>query len=268
MRVKRARLDGEPDSEAGPQHPGGIDAMIDPALFEPANMPPEDAMQVEPTNDTSDDVLREQDAPEPNLMKDSNQTEGLQQSKESLGSLPPDSAIVNGMTVKLEPDHVGIETTVVQQQGVDLPTNSKVTLESPSTEDKPMVQTGTPRTSMSPVQRHSSRQLKQVERYVPQDHRSPTKPLPKPASNDRRGSSATSGQTMVTSVKSRRSSSNTSGTTHQIAAIIKRAASQEVAVRPVSRDSTAESEPDADERLARELQAEEHGLRRRQSMRL
>lgn len=126
----------------------------------------------------------------------------------------------------------------------------------------------TPRTSLSPVQRHSSRQTKQVERYVPENHRSPTKASVKPVEGNRRASSAASVQTAVTNTKSRRSSSNTSGTIHQVqsAATIKQEARLN-GEQFMSRGSTEESE-DADEKLARELQAAEHGLRRRQSMRL
>lgn len=121
----------------------------------------------------------------------------------------------------------------------------------------------------TPRSRHSSRQAKQVKRYTPEEKRTPTKPYPKPARSDRRASSAASNQTVVTSMKSRRSSSNTSGTTHQIAAMKPRPnASRDVSARPASRASTGgESDVDADERFARELQASENGLRRRTSMR-
>ncbi|EXJ91308.1 hypothetical protein A1O1_04418 [Capronia coronata CBS 617.96] len=120
-----------------------------------------------------------------------------------------------------------------------------------------------------PPSRHSSRQAKQVERYTPEDKRSPSKATPKPQRTDRRASSAASAQTMVTSVKSRRSSSNTSGTIHQMANIMARGSpSRENWARPVSRGSTGgESDVDADERFARELHAAENGLRRRTSMR-
>jgi F-box and leucine-rich repeat protein 10/11 len=122
----------------------------------------------------------------------------------------------------------------------------------------------------TPRSRQSSRQPKNVERYTPEDKRSPTKPPPRPQASDRRASSAASAQTVVTSIKSERSSSNTSGTTHHMAAILatRRSASREASVRPGSRGSTAgESDVDADEKLARELQAAENGLRRRTSMR-
>ncbi|KIX98422.1 uncharacterized protein Z520_05723 [Fonsecaea multimorphosa CBS 102226] len=122
----------------------------------------------------------------------------------------------------------------------------------------------------TPGSRQSSRQPKHVERYTPEDKRSPSKPYPKTQRNDRRASSAASAHTMVTSIKSERSSSNTSGTTHQMAGIMtsRRSASLEASARPVSRGSTGgESDVNADERFARELQAAENGLRRRTSMR-
>ena len=122
----------------------------------------------------------------------------------------------------------------------------------------------------TPGSRQSSRQPKQVTRYTPEDKRSPSKPYPKEQSSDRQASSAASGHTAVTSIKSERSSSNTSGTTHQMAGIMasRRSVSREASVRPVSRASTGgDSDMGADERLARELQAAENGLRRRTSMR-
>lgn len=117
--------------------------------------------------------------------------------------------------------------------------------------------------------RHSSRQAKQVERYTPEDKRSPSKAVPKSQRTDYRASSVASAQTVVTSVKSRRSSSNTSGTIHQMAGIMaRRSPSREAWARPGSRGSIGgESEVDADEKFARELQAAENGLRRRTSMR-
>lgn len=117
--------------------------------------------------------------------------------------------------------------------------------------------------------RHSSRPPKQADLYTPDDTRSPSKPYPKTPRSDRRASSAASAQTMGTSIKSRRSSSNTSSTIHQMAILMTRGSvSREASARPVSRGSTGgESDLDADERLARELQAAENGLRRRTSMR-
>lgn len=123
--------------------------------------------------------------------------------------------------------------------------------------------------SAAPGSRHSSRQPKAIERFSPEDTKSPSKVYVKSPAKDRRGSSAASGHTVVMSGKSRRSSSNTSGTTHQLAGMPpRRSASVEEPGRPVSRASTgAESDLDADERFARELQAAENGLRRRTSMR-
>jgi F-box and leucine-rich repeat protein 10/11 len=135
----------------------------------------------------------------------------------------------------------------------------------------------TPHASASPVsQRHSSRQPKTVDRFVPEAHRSPSKP--RVSSSARRASSAVSGHTIVAIAKSRRSSSNTSTTLHNGgSALLSKDADGStdangndlIQARPGSRgrESTVESELDADEKLARELQAEEHGLRRRQSMR-
>ena len=127
----------------------------------------------------------------------------------------------------------------------------------------------TPHASMSPTsQRHSSRQPKQVERYIPEHYRTPSKPS---LDSLRRGSSAASAHTVPASAKSRRSSSNTSNTVHVASSIIPipKVLSGGEALRAGSRDreDTEESELTADEKLARELQAEEHGLRRRASMR-
>lgn len=89
------------------------------------------------------------------------------------------------------------------------------------------------------------------------------------STNKWRDSSATSAHSSAISVKSRRSSSNTSGTTHQIVAMMNKSArSRDDSVRPVSHGSLGgESELDADEKFARELQAAENGLRRRASVR-
>ncbi|OAL38541.1 hypothetical protein AYO20_02191 [Fonsecaea nubica] len=86
----------------------------------------------------------------------------------------------------------------------------------------------------TPGSRQSSRQPKQVERYTPEDKKSPSKPYPKPQRNDRRASSAASAHTVVTSIKTERSSSNTSGTTHQMAGIMtsKRSPSLDASARP------------------------------------
>jgi hypothetical protein len=160
--------------------------------------------------------------------------------------------------LKQEP---GAEQVQPQVNGIEPEPSAKQEAE---TSPKPPSTTRTPRTSFSPVQRHSSRQTKQVERYVPEEHRSPTKPVkPEPS---RRASSAATVQT-ATSPKSRRSSSNTSGTTHQQAAIKQEAGTKIERAGSGERGSTVESE-DKDEKYARELQMMEHGLRRRGSMRL
>ena len=136
-------------------------------------------------------------------------------------------------------------------------------------EARPLVNGDASRYSTSPSsQRLSSRQSKPIERYVPDDHRSPSKIPLFSAEVDRRGSSAVSVHSLMHSVKSRRSSSNTSGTIHVMATQIEKAPNANGEGRAGSRESTAESELDADERMARELQAEEHGLRRKRSMRL
>jgi len=120
--------------------------------------------------------------------------------------------------------------------------------------------------------RQSSRQPKLVDRYVPETNQVMLKPTSKPAKADRRySSSGASGETAGSSGKSRRSSSNTSGTTHQMAATLHNGGirSRENSVRPGSRGSTAlGSEGDGDEQFARELQAQENGLRRRTSGRV
>jgi len=123
--------------------------------------------------------------------------------------------------------------------------------------------------SATPASRHSSRQPKAIERFSPENIKSPSKVHAKSPVKDRRGSSAASGLTVVMSGKSRRSSSNTSRTTHQFAGIpSRRSVSVEETGRPISRGSEGgESDLDADERFARELQAAENGLRRRTSMR-
>jgi hypothetical protein len=120
--------------------------------------------------------------------------------------------------------------------------------------------------------RQSSRQPKLVDRYVPETNQVMLKPTSKPGKADRRySSSGASGETAGGSDKSRRSSSNTSGTTHQMAATLQNGGirSRENSVRPGSRGSTAlGSEGDGDEQFARELQAQENGLRRRTTSRV
>ena len=236
--------------------------MLDPALFEQVAIPSDDAMQIDLPNGVVDATPQlEEQSIEVAVPGDEGDADAGRQSN----STNP-AETISPAVVKQEPD---IATAIAQPQVVTTGPDATIAVQERTVEvdSKPDLQHQTPGTSASPLQRHSSRQSKQVERYVPDVHQSPTKPPVKPAQNERRGSSAASGQTMVNSVKSRRSSSNTSGTTHQIAATTKQASSPSAA-RPVSRGSTAESDLDPDAKLARELQAQEHGLRRRQSMRL
>ena len=117
--------------------------------------------------------------------------------------------------------------------------------------------------------RHSARQSKVVDRYVPETNRT----SPKLFKTERRGSSSVSnGQSLSTSGKSRRSSSHTSATTHQIAAAVDEGKeySGTTSARPGSSGSGAAVDADMenpDEALARALQMEELGLRRRASTR-
>jgi F-box and leucine-rich repeat protein 10/11 len=255
---KRIRTDSNENGEVGQQLQNDIDAMIDPALFEQGTLPPEDPMQVETANASAGGQMH-YDTISVSPFDQSMADAGAILGGEGPLPLPTDGTTVTVETVKQEPDMHLSTTAIVHSQDARIQPESTM-----AATEADFV---TPRTSKSPAQRHSSRQPKVVERYIPDDHRSPTKPQPKAANSERRGSSAASGQTMVNSVKSRRSSSNTSGTTHQIAAALKQAGSPSIKARQGSRGSTVESE-DPDEKLARELQAEEHGLRRRQSMRL
>lgn len=238
--------------------------MLDPALFERAVIPSDDAMQVDLPNGIFD-------APASPQLEEQTIEVAISKPEGDANASRPSHILdlattLSPTTVQQEPDAA---TAMAQQQGGTTKSESTITVQETTVEvdSKPASQSQTPGASTSPMQRHSSRQPKLVERYVPDAQVSPTKPLPQPSRGERRGSSAASGQTVVNSVKSRRSSSNTSGTTHQIAATMKQASSPGAA-GPASRGSTAESDLDPDEKLARELQAQEHGLRRRQSMRL
>lgn len=171
------------------------------------------------------------------------------------------------MVVKQDPDQMR-SPNLSHHPTIELPTGFAVPEQ--AVEDDPDPKIGrTPHASTSPLsQRHSSRQPKQVERFLPDDHRSPSKSQPISA---RRASSAVSIHTVINSVKSRRSSSNTSATLlNGVHVASKEQAPLDGLTRAGSRgrESTAESELTADEKLARELHAEEHGLRRRQSMRI
>ncbi len=259
-------MDDATDTIAGAD-PDNIGAMLDPALFEQDVIPSDDVIQLDLPNgvvDTSLPTQHEDQSVAIAISLGEDDTVARQR------SLAADLAETTSTTVvKQEPDAA---TTLSQPQAAT--TNSDSTIAGHETifevDSNAAVQSRTPGISTSPVQRHSSRQPKQVQRYVPDAHPSPTKAQSQLARGERRGSSAASGHTRVDSVKSRRSSSNTSGTTHQIAVAMKLASSpaEAAAARPDSRGSTAESELDPDVMLARELQAEEHGLRRRQSMRL
>lgn len=124
---------------------------------------------------------------------------------------------------------------------------------------------------ITPVSRQSSRPPKAVDKYIPETFRSPSKSVSRAVKSEHRDSTSGESDHMIdTFDEIRRSSSNTSGTIHQaVAAVLKRKASRELSGRPVSRGSTIESERDADdERMARELQAAENGLRRRPSVRI
>lgn len=124
---------------------------------------------------------------------------------------------------------------------------------------------------ITPVSIQSSRPPRVVDKYIPETFRSPSKSISRAVKSEHRDSTSGESDHMIdTSDEIRRSSSNTSGTIHQaVAAVLKRKASRELSGRPVSRGSTIESERDADdERMARELQAAENGLRRRPSVRI
>ena len=260
LQAKRPRLDEDGRDIAVLPYEPSIDAMIDPALFEQSIVPPDDPMQIESWNHADLGEFNDEAVHETIEVKTNDHVNHN-------GEMPqptlPGAATMN--SVKQEPDQEST-TTTAGPSGEVISSMTDVHPDNVEVEVKPVAESGTPRTTTSPLQRHSSRQPKQVERYVPEDHRSPSKPLPKPAGSERRESSAASAQTMVNSVKSRQSSSNTSATIHQTAMLMNRAGSQDAAGRAASRESTQSEDPD--EKLARELQAEEHGLRRRPSMRL
>jgi F-box and leucine-rich repeat protein 10/11 len=261
IHVKKARLDEDQEGDSGLLEENDLDSLIDPALLEPSSIVVDDPMQLDLPNDGSESYI------EPDATGAANDVNDNIQSSSHIKEVELDTGmVVVSKSVKEEPDLAEVTAKPFSvQQGRSA--SSPLLKKENATAWQNNQEAGTKRTSMSPAQRHSSRQPKQVERYVPENHRSPTKLQSRPARSERRASSAASGQTMVNSVESRRSSSNTSGTTHRIAAATKEA-SQEASGRRVSRGSTVESEADADEKLARELQAEEHGLRRRASMRL
>ncbi|RVX67359.1 hypothetical protein B0A52_09140 [Exophiala mesophila] len=165
-------------------------------------------------------------------------------------------------------DNIGIKREADGSDILRTPVATRTTgeLATPST-----IRMDTGMKETSPPSRYSSRQAKPVERYTPEEAKTPSKTAVRSKASPLRNSSEASGQTAVTSVKSRRSSSNTSGTTHQIAggALRHNMAHENPAIRlnSVGSDAGADSDMDADEKFARELQAAELGLRRRASMR-
>ncbi|ETN39333.1 uncharacterized protein HMPREF1541_05556 [Cyphellophora europaea CBS 101466] len=252
IQVKRSRL----DSSASTKVPVDIEAMIDPALLgDPAG-------NHEQLNNS---VEIDYNQTEPAVFSSAH-TDAMQ-----VDSMPARSLTSASTTVKEDPDQIqpnpsAHQPTIELSTGYAVPEHAIDDELEPESEPKGE---RTPHTSNSPVsQRHSSRQPKQVQRFIPEAHRSPSKAQPNPA---RRGSSAVSGHTVINSTKSRRSSSNTSATIFNgLSASTKGQATVEAIARPGSkgRESTAESDLDPDEKLARDLHAEEHGLRRRQSMRV
>ncbi|ETI19358.1 hypothetical protein G647_09190 [Cladophialophora carrionii CBS 160.54] len=251
--AKRARLSDES------RQSGNLDDLIDPALT--------NGDQNQMTNDASDE-----DFHTPGPFKSAGQVHHNGQADENrptTNGVDPETVLVDpaledGAAIKSEEDP---GTIVVNSVTV----NQNDPVSTPSTIRNGSMVNGdfSGPFGWTPGSRQSSRQPKQIERYTPEEKRSPSKPFPK-SHTDRRASSAASAHTVVTSIKSERSSSNTSGTTHQMAAILtsRRSVSREASARPVSRGSIGgESDVDADERLARELQAAENGLRRRTSMR-
>ena len=260
LQMKRPRVD---DAQSH-----SIDAMIDPALF---------AVDLaQDASNESQQVFESGIFEESPFQSHAPTLPGSDVYPGAVATVPPaidpalSSATVmpNGVheaNFKTEPDGdvrmTGLELQQHDTAGVPDP-NEHAIIDSPEVNTYTNGITPTKSKSGSPsLQRHSSRQPKQVERYMPEENRSPSnaKSLPKPA---HRGSSVGSGRPSPASVKSRRSSSNTSGAIHQMNGMLMK---REEA-RPRSM-STASSVLDEDERLARELQAQEHGLRRRASMR-
>lgn len=116
-----------------------------------------------------------------------------------------------------------------------------------------------------PSSRHSSRQPKPVDRYVPEDHRSRSTSITTPLKIEQRASSNSVPEPTIEEIKQDRRSP--SAMFHSATSEIKRRPSLETSTRPISRGSTTESDMTADEKMARELQAAENGLRRRTSVR-
>jgi hypothetical protein len=255
---------------------GTLDDLIDPALMNGNDVDVE--MQDEAVEDYY--TLEHHDEIQSRLSREDtkmSETEAanLQLTKElDAEQFPIDPALEATAAVQVKPELDLIENSNIGANGTidavstSLATGDVSTPAATKTQNS-MVNGDFSGALVTPGSRHSSRQPKAIERFSPEDIKSPSKVYAKSPADDRRGSSAASGQTVVMSGKSRRSSSNTSGTTHQLAGMpARRSASVEGPGRPVSRGSTgAESDLDADERFARELQAAENGLRRRTSMR-
>ena len=248
MQIKRSRL----DSSASTKQPVDLNAMIDPLLLA-------DNGNSEVPPGSSTDLT--------NVQAASAALNFMNGDPMQVDSNPGRGSTSGSVEVKQDPEKID-SPSLAQHPTIELSAGFVVPEHAVEDEPAPIGRV-TPYASTSPVsQRHSSRQPKQVERFVPEDHRSPSKAHP---SSARRASSAVSGHTVINSIKSRRSSSNTSATLMNGINItakevdptnrVPRASSQ-------GRESTAESELDADEKLARELQQEVHGLRRRPSMRV
>lgn len=152
--------------------------------------------------------------------------------------------------------------------GVDfLATTDSVAKDAPSPDDS-ATSPGLGGSAITPasVSRHSSRQPKNVDRFVPETfvaksgHRQPSDNHAQ--KQDRRASSSAASALTAVSDTGRRLSSNTSGMV-DVARDTKSTIHVKIpADRAGSTDSVAVID-DADERLARELHAQENGLRRR-----
>ena len=255
MQAKRLKTEGESD---------GIevtDAMIDPALLLP------------PTQEAFGDPIQ-LDLPHESDTEDANEFNNTPMNPVHADGgdvVMQDYDSAKEASVKQDPDHVASSMIKHPRQSVEFAGSGVVPEHAidDTPETRRMTNGDTSRYSTSPSsQRLSSRHSKPIERYVPDDNRSPTKLPPRSVEAERRASSAVSVHSIMHSVKSRRSSSNTSGTIHMMGTQVTKAPMANGEGRAGSRESTVESELDADEKMARELQAEEHGLRRRQSMRL
>ena len=244
------------------QHQSNFESVLDPALF--AFDPP---AQPNGTSHLQDGMNWNTSLDEPDLHSSAQDTENfafesfLGSATQPSHGVPAAINAADGVEVKAEPDGDTVMTGIEHQQVQPPPAAynganeyEHAIMDSP---EQPHVNGITPNKLSPASQRHSSRQAKQVERYAPDDTHTPSKILP----NERRGSSIVS-RTSPASINGsgRRSSSHTSNTVHAMAARQRQSEARDRSI------STAESE-DADEKMARELQAQEHGLRRRGSMR-